>query len=108
MRLTSEFVKVASANGDLSTSARLVGEISDQAASVYVMTRHWGMSLCSMASLQPSPRPAGWLRLRKPEYPDLSQPQELSLVAVEHSQWCVKSISEEAATRSGECTRLRS
>lgn len=38
MRLTSEFAKVASANGGLSTSARLVGEISDQAASVHVMT----------------------------------------------------------------------
>lgn len=50
MRLTSEFAKVASANGGLSTSARLVGEISDQAASVYVMTHHCGMSLCSMAS----------------------------------------------------------
>lgn len=82
MRLTSEFAKVASANGGLSASARLVGEISDQAASVYVMT---GMSLCSMASLQPSPRPAGWLRLRKPEYLELSQPQELSFVALEHS-----------------------
>lgn len=85
MRLTSEFAKVASANGGLSASARLVGEISDQAASVYVMTHHCGMSLCSMASLQPSPRPAGWLRLRKPEYLELSQPQELSFVALEHS-----------------------
>lgn len=45
MRLTSEFAKVASANGGLSTSARLVAEISDQAASVYVMTHHCGMSL---------------------------------------------------------------
>lgn len=51
-------------------------------------------------------RPAGWLR--KPEYLGRSQPQELSFVALEHSQWCVNSISEKWTTWSGECTSLRS